>query len=167
MKKIITSKFFKGMTLTIATLTSTALLAATTGVLQLQGVVPAVLSISVSAQPVATNLDLATNQTNLLVGSVTESSNSNTGYKISVSSLNDGNLKRSGGAQTFGYTFKYDGNSINLAGSSTTPAVAKTQLVAGSYSVSSNVTVSYIGVAASSMVAGTYQDTLTFEIAAN
>ena len=118
-------------------------------------------------QPVATALDLSSNQTDLLVGSVTEESNSNNGYKITVSSLNDGSLLRSGGAETFSYSMKYDGQSINLAGSSNTPVTAKTEGVGGSYNTSSDVTVSYTGVPSANMVAGTYQDTLTLEISAN
>lgn len=162
MKKTIVVIFFLGIIIF-----SLASQAATTGQLLLQGVVPAVLAISVSPQPIATALDLTTTQTDLFVGSVTEQSNSNTGYKITVSSLNDGSLLRSGGAETFNYTFKYDGQSINLVGSSNTPVTAKNQGTGGSYNTSSDVTVSYTGVAAASMVAGTYQDTLTLEISAN
>ncbi len=161
-KKTIMKAFFLG-----TLISSFGAQAATTGQLLLQGVVPAILAISVSPQPIATALDLTSTQTDLLIGSVSEQSNSNTGYKITVSSLNDGSLLRSGGSETFNYTFKYDGQSINLVGSSNTPVTAKTEGTGGSYNTSSDVTVSYTGVAAASMVAGTYQDTLTLEISAN
>jgi hypothetical protein len=141
--------------------------AATTGLLQLQGVVPALLAISVDPQPIATLLDLTATQTDLLVASVNEQSNSNTGYQITVSSLNDGNLKRSGGSETLTYTMKYGVTLLNLNGSSVTPVVGKTQAVSGVYDVDTDITISYTGQPAVSMVNGTYQDTITFEISAN
>lgn len=140
--------------------------AATTGTLLLQGTVAEVLNIVVTPEAVASTLDLATTQSDLLVATVNEQSNSNSGYTISISSANDGNLLRSGGTETFAYTLKYAGASVSLAGSSSTPVTAKTQSTAGTYDVNSNVEVSYTGVPATSMVAGTYADTLTFEISA-
>ena len=154
------------LTLLLFSLIST-INAATTGQLQLQGVVPALLSISVTPQPVATLLSLTTTQTDLLVATVNEQSNSNTGYKITVSSLNDGNLERSGGSETLTYTMKYGATLLNLSGSSVTPVTGKTQAVSGVYDVDTDVTISYTGQPALSMVNGTYQDTITFEISAN
>ncbi len=153
-------------TLLLALLMSSSF-AATNGLLLLQGIVQEELSLTVNAQSVASNLDLETTQTNLLVASVDENSNSNTGYKITISSANNGVLKRSGGSETISYLLKYDGSTVNLAGSSTTPVQSKNVGTAGVYSDSSDVNISYTGAANSSRVAGTYTDTLTFEIAAN
>lgn len=146
---------------------SASAFSATTGVLQLQGVVASELSIVVNSDPAASSLDLSATQTDLSVGSVDESSNSSTGYQISVSSLNDGNLTRSGGSEAVAYTFKYDGAQISLGGTSSAPAVAKTVNSAGVVANNSGLSISYTGAPGSSMVAGTYQDTLTFEISAN
>lgn len=140
---------------------------ATSGTLLLQGIVVEELSLTVNPEAIANTLDLSVTQTDLQVATISESSNSNNGYKISLSSVNDGDLVRSGGSETFSYTLKYDGVGVNLVGSSTTPITAKTQLTGGVYTVSSNVQISYTGVPASNMTAGTYQDTITFEIAAN
>lgn len=141
--------------------------AATTGQLQLQGVVPVVLSLSVTPQPAATTLDLTSTQTDLLVASINEVSNSNTGYKISISSLNDGDLERSGGTETLTYSLKYDSVVVNLVGSSVTPVVAKTNNVGSVHNLNSDVSISYTGQSSNSMVSGTYIDTLTFEIEVN
>ncbi len=148
-------------------LLSAQVFSATTGILKLRGVVEPVLSLTVNPAAIATNLDLATTQTNLVVAKVEEESNSNTGYKISISSLNDGTLLRNSGTETFPYTLKYDGAAVALAGTSTTAVVAKTVATGGAYSGFSGVEISYTGIPAANMVAGTYDDVLTLEIAAN
>ncbi len=91
-------KTFLALTFAFTTLTS---MAATTATLLLKGTVPQVLSIAVTAEPVASNLPLATTQSNTKVASVNERSNSNTGYKVTISSANQGKLVRSGGSQQF------------------------------------------------------------------
>jgi hypothetical protein len=136
--------------------------AGTTATLLLKGNIPQILDISVNAETVAANLPLTATQTNTKVATVTESSNSNTGYRVTISSANQGKLVRVSGLEQFPYTLAYDGANIAL-----TSAQTLTRSGASAVSVNKNVTISYTGVQASSMVAGDYTDTVTFTIAAN
>lgn len=138
--------------------------AATTGSLTLQGIVPQSISLSVAAAPAASALDLSTTQVDLQVATVTEQSNSHTGYKVTVTSANSGALVRSGGTENLAYTMKYNGVAVNLA---TANAQVTNVATAGAVNTSKPVTISYTGVAAASMVDGTYLDTVTLTIAAN
>lgn len=135
---------------------------ATTGNLLLRGNVPDILSIQVTPEAEATNLDLANDQTDLKVATVQEKSNSNTGYNVTIDSANDGVLVRSGGSETFAYTMKYDGDTVDLSTADTfnNPAAA-------AVAVNKDVTVSYTGQDPETMIAGDYEDTVTFTIAAN
>lgn len=136
----------------------------TTGSLVLTGSVLKKMSLLVTAAPAASALNLEASQTDLAVASVNEKSNSNTGYKVTVTSANSGSLKRSGGSEVFTYTMKYNGAAVNLS-------VANSEVTnvgsAGSVNANKPVTVSYTGVAAEDMVEGVYSDTVTFTIAAN
>jgi hypothetical protein len=142
---------------------STTTFAATSGTLLLQGVVAQKLSIAVTPAAAASALDLSTSQTNLTVASVNEKSNSKTGYKVTITSANAGNLKRTDGADVFAYSMKYGGSAVSLSGVGTTFSQAS----AASVNVNKDISISYTGVAAESMVEGTYADTLTLNIAAN
>lgn len=147
----------------ILTLTSTSF-AATTGTLLLQGVVAQKISLAVTAESVASTLDLGTSQTDLKVAVVNEKSNSKTGYKVTISSANLSKLKRTDGADVLAYTMKYNGSAVALT------SVAGTTIsnaAASSVNVNKDVSVSYTGVAPELMVEGTYADTVTFTIAAN
>ncbi|MGZ3787304.1 MAG: fimbrial protein [Bacteriovorax sp.] len=145
------------------TLASTSF-AATTGTLLLQGVVAQKISVTVAPQAVASTLDLSTSQTDLAVASVNEKSNSKTGYKVTITSANLGQLKRTDGADIFSYTMKYDGSAISLSSAAGT-TIANS--AASSVNSNKSVTISYTGMAAESMVEGAYADTVTFSIAAN
>lgn len=90
--------------------------AATTGNLLLQGTVPALLSIEVTAEALASSLPLDTTQTDSKVATVNEKSNSNTGYKVNISSANAGALVHESVASSFiNYTITYDGSAVDLA----------------------------------------------------
>lgn len=141
---------------------STLAYASNTGNLLLSGNVPDILSIQVNAESDATNLDLTTDQSDLKVATVLERSNSSTGYNVSIDSANDGLLVRSGGSETFAYTMKYDGDSVDLSATDTFNNAA-----ASVVAVNKDVTISYTGQDAETMVAGDYEDTVTFTIAAN
>lgn len=142
---------------------STSSFAATSGTLLLRGSVQRVLSISVTADSIAQTLDLSTNKTDLKVATVNEKSNSKSGYKVSISSANLGKLKRTDGAEVFSYTMKYGTQAVNL-GSAQDLVISST---AGTANVNKDVSVSYTGIAQDLMVEGTYEDTVTFTIAAN
>lgn len=156
----------KKMMLTISTalVTSTSAFSATTGSLLLQGIVGQRVSITVQAEALASALNLESSQTDLKVATVTEASNSKTGYKVTITSANLGKLKRTGGAEVFSYTLKYGGSAVGL---SSTAGTVFTSATPAAVSVNKDVQISYTGTPAESMVEGTYADTVTFNIAAN
>jgi hypothetical protein len=148
----------KFLTVTLLTM-STVSFAATTATLQLKGTIQQILDISIAADANATTLNLTQNAANLKVATLTEKSNSNTGYKVTVSSANSGKLKN--GTNQFSYTLGYNSQQLNL----TSPQ--SQTYAAGAYNVAKDVTISYTGIAQESLVAGDYTDTVTFTIAAN
>ena len=129
----------------------------------LQGMVAQKMSLAVSAASIASSLDLATSQTDLVVASVNEKSNSNSGYKVTISSINLSKLKRTGGSDVLAYTMKYNGTVVALAGAAGTTI---TNSAATAVNLNKDVAISYTGIATESMVEGTYSDTVTFSIAA-
>jgi len=147
-----------------ATALTTSVFAAPSGTLNLKGFVAESLNISVSAETVATNLDLHTNKSNLKVASVLEQSNSKKGYKVKVSSSNKGLLAHEDGKNVDSVTYEmtYGGKSVDLKKGETF-----SQTTAGAYNVPKDVKVSYNGRAATEMVAGEYSDVVTFTISSN
>lgn len=138
--------------------------AATQGQLLLQGNVPVILSISIDPTAESNNLNFENTQTDLLVATSHEISNSYTGYKILMSSNNNGELTRIGGSETIPYSLKYDSNPIIL---SNTPISVKEVNTPGVYSYFSDITISYSGALNQDRVSGVYQDTLVIEILSN
>ncbi len=144
---------------------TTSAFAATTGTLELQGQVDQILAIEVLPETIASNLDLHTDANNLKVATVKELSNSATGYKINISSTNRGALKRANGNETFDYDLSYNNQNVNLNNPNGDTVNRKS--TAGAYREEVDVKISYQATAQEDMVAGTYNDTVTFEIAAN
>ena len=143
---------------------------ATTGTLVLQGTVPGILEISVSALPAASSLALETTQTNLAVANVTERSNRKAGYTVSLQSANAGSgssffFKSADVANTdtLDYTLTYDGSPVSLVAGTAliTDASARTP----SAGVVKSLAISFAG-AASYLNEDAYADTLTFTITA-
>lgn len=136
--------------------------ASNTATLMLRGNIPSLMSISVNPTPEAQNLDLTSTQTDLLVARVQEVSNSNTGYSISVSSQNTGNLVHTDNSANIPYTMKYDGQVLNLESTATIshPSVS-------AVSQNKDIEISYTGQSPEEAVAGDYEDTITFSISAN
>lgn len=136
---------------------------ATSGTLTLSGTIGSIISIVVTPNAAASSLDLTSSQTDLLVGTVSESSNAINGYRILAKSTNASKIKHSTASDFVGYTMKYGGGSaVTLT---TSDQAVKNQTVGGNYNgVSSNVTVSYTG--SSSLTAGSYSDLITFTIEA-
>lgn len=149
---------------TLLTLSTTAF-SATTGTLLLQGVVAKKVAIVVTAESVASALNLETTQSDLKVATSNEQSNSKVGYKVTVKSANLGKLKRTDGSEVFAYTLKYGGTAVGL--STAAGSVVTNTSSAASVNVNKDIAISYTGVAAESMVEGTYSDTLTLDIASN
>jgi hypothetical protein len=82
---------------------------------------------------------------------------------VTITSANLGKLKRTDGAEVFPYSLKYDGTALNL---STSAGTTYERWHIFYVNILRNLTISYTGKPAEQMVAGTYTDTITFEIAA-
>src|SRR5690606_26959910 len=124
---------------------ATSVLASTTGTLVLSGVVPSILTLEVNAEAVASNLDLETTQVDLNVGELVVSSNSNTGYQVSVASDNLGQLDHSSESSNIPYTLKVDGSLVDLSNGDT---IVGSGNVSG---LSQDLEISYTGVPHSSL----------------
>ncbi len=140
--------------------------AADTGTLLLQGVVNVVNSIVVT--PNGTNnttLDIVNGESGKLVASVAETSNNLTGYKINAKSLNGSELRNtSDSSKKTTYTLSYDGGSA-VSLSTTYQEVKNVSSLTALTTNNSNVNVNVNAYA--SAPAGTYEDTVTFQIVAN
>ncbi|RYZ73326.1 MAG: hypothetical protein EOP05_10170 [Proteobacteria bacterium] len=128
------------------------------------------LSLSIAPNATASNLPLTTSQTDLVVATATEYSNSTTGYVVKVQSANGGFLKLSTAAvptaaQKINYSIKYAGNVATLS-SPATNTVVKTQTAGVYEGTASVISISYLAPAPGAVVAGTYTDILTFTIEA-
>ena len=153
----------KVLLLTLASVLTTTAFAATSGTLLLKGTVPRIINLTVTAETLAANLPLDTTQNNSKVATVNEQSNSNTGYKVTISSANAGKLVHSTvSSSSVPYTIRYNSQSLNLASSQSV-----TYSSAASVNANRNVDISYTGVPFENLIEGTYQDTVTFTIAAN
>lgn len=153
MKKLITA-------IALTTITASSF-AATSGSLLLKGTIAPILSIAVTPEAIASTLDLTASPSNLKVASVQEKSNSNTGYKVTISSANLGVLKN-GSDDSVTYSMSYDGSAVNLAS-----PVVQNHSAAAAVTVNKDVKISYTGRPQDELVAGDYTDTITFTIAAN
>jgi spore coat protein U-like protein len=139
-----------------ATLTIAGAAAAqSTGSVVVKGNVP--LNCTVAVTDLNQSLNLNGGETDKQVGSIVENCNSGTGYNISLSSSNAGQLKNSLG-NLIGYTVKYDGNGGNLGS-----ALQVTRATA-QFGKTSPLAVSLNGSA--QYIAGDYADTVTITIAA-
>jgi hypothetical protein len=150
-----------------------ALSAQTSGSLTLQGTVPGIMEITVSAYANASSLDLAEAVSALPVASVTERSNKKAGYKVSVESLN---AKEAGSVSAFfksadpgnsdvlTYSISYNGQPVVLSGGAAEVSSVNGKTNAGG--VSKVVSISYNGTV-EFMYEDSYTDTLTFTIEAN
>lgn len=147
----------------MALMTTGQTLAATSGNLLLKGIVPEELSITVTPETIAASLPLDTTQADTKVATINEKSNSNTGYKVSISSSNLGNLvHESVSSSSIAYTLKYDSTTVDLANGDDF-----TFNSAASVDTNKDVEISYTGVPHASLIEGSYSDTVTFTISAN
>lgn len=144
------------MLLSLLLLFSSPTLAAQTGQVQISGVIPQQVSIVVT--PIAgTTLDLTAPGTNIPVATVREVSNASGGYTVTLTSQSGGKL----GSLT--YTARYDGATVTLATSAQNVTTQGVQTLP----VNLLKTLDVSHPAGTSLLAGTYQDTLTFTISAN
>lgn len=160
-----------GIGLTMAT---TPVIAATTGAVTPKGTVPAILEVSVTPTVGFDNLDLTVAAVDLEIAQVNERTNNKGGYTVTVDSTNGVADSLASGrfisstdpvsnTDTLDYTLKYGGTTATLAnGSGTvTDATGKTT----GTGVTNSVQISYDG-SGSFLTADSYEDTLTFTIAA-
>lgn len=140
--------------------------AADTGTLLLQGTVAVVNNIVVTPNGSNnTSLDIVGGASGVLVASVAETSNNLTGYKINVKSLNGSELRNSADAtKKTTYTLSYDGGSA-ITLTSSYQQVKNVSSLSGLTTNNSNVNATVAAYAAAP--AGTYNDTVTFQIVAN
>ena len=146
--------------------------AATSGTLNLVGTVPGILEISVSAESVAGNLDLTTDQTDLLVATINERSNKKAGYTVTLESqtaaAGDGSTSvfasaDTGNPDTLTYTMSYGGSAVNLSGGSA--LVTDVTDKSNASGTNNELRISYTG-SGEWLFEDTYEDTLTFTITA-
>jgi hypothetical protein len=141
-------------------------LASDTGTLLLQGVVQAQNSIVVTPNGSNnTSLNITAGENNKNVASVVETSNNLTGYKINAKSANNSELRNSNAANVkTTYTLSYNGGTAVTLSNNYQQLKNVTQLN-GQTSNTSNVVVNVQAFAAAP--AGTYSDTVTFQIVSN
>lgn len=127
------------------------------GTIQLKGTVA--LSCTVAVSDLSPSLNLVSGESARPVGTVVETCNSGTGYTISLSSANAGQLtSSSNGTTPIGYSVSYDnqGGKLNNAMQVTRSSAQ--------FGKSSTLAVSIDGNARA--IAGNYADTITITIAA-
>lgn len=140
--------------------------AATSGSLILRGTVGVVSEITVVAEGTDNvNLNILAGETNKLVGKATEKSNNLLGYKISISSPTNGQLRHTADSTKYtNYTISYAGAAAvapSVAGVQVKNSGALIGLTTAISEIRANVT------AYATAPAGTYEDTLTVTITAN
>lgn len=153
----------KFLALTLA-LSSTMAFASNSGTLFLKGTVTARVSLAVTPTNEATTLDLLTSKTDLKVASVRERSNSGNGYKVSVSSVNGGKLRRGTTNDIVQYQMKYGGSQVPL---NTNASTAFSTNTGAMVDASKDVTITYQAANPDNILSGEYSDTVTFVISAN
>ena len=129
-----------------------------TGSLGLSGVVSPVTTITVTADANATALPVGSAATDLKIATVTELSNSKSGYTVTLSTTNGAKLK--GSVDFLAYTLKYGSNAVSFIGGTATLTTASTR----SASSAGSANILYISFPATYLSADTYIDSLTFTI---
>lgn len=143
-------------------------LAETTATITLSGYVPTVLEVTSNVN-IAVPLDGAS-VSNYTAGSITVKSNSPTGYIVTLRSVNDGLLKR--GPDAVPYTLSYEGEAPLAPSASTTTVESKMALSSDLLTCATKggcerSLAVYVEGAKVKGTAGTYTDTLNFDIMAN
>lgn len=134
---------------------------ATTGSLTLSGSIPVAVAITITGQAGYNTLNLTANAVNQVVAVVNESSNDPLGYVVKLTSANAGKLMN--GANQLTYTARYNGTAVVL--SLTPQTVTNVASQVAIVNANKNFDISFTG--SSSLMAGTYFDTVTVTIQAN
>ena len=172
MKANKTMKTFSMIVMILAVTSVGMVSAATNGTLVLQGNVPAILEITVNAEPNSSSLDLSIDAANVKVASVTERSNKKAGYTVTLESANAAANNASSGVfvstdplstDSLNYSLTYGGNPVTFTNGSA--IISNTSSKTTGAGDTKDVAISYNG-ATDFPYEGTYGDTLTFTIAA-
>lgn len=138
--------------------------AATTGTLQLQGVVPANCNVVVTPNGSNLNLDIVNGESNRLIATSNEMCNNLSGYKINVKSTNGGELRNTGNASVkTTYQISYGGQTVTPTTAYQT--VKNVTVLNSPANVNSEVRINVT--AYPNAIAGTYSDTVTVQIETN
>lgn len=138
-------------------------IAATTATLNLKGTIDEKMSIEVQNDTAALDLDLTVDASGVKIAEVVEKSNRKAGYKVGISSANNGILKNGTDDEVL-YSLTYDGQSLLLDGSD--EIVYANERALGNGEVR-DIAISYTGEDEENLVSGDYTDTVTFTISAN
>ncbi len=140
---------------------SFSLFAGTTAELILKGLVAPILDISIAMETVAGNLNLSQAASSIKVATLTEKSNSRTGYKVKAKSTNGGKLVNTLDVTSFvQYSLTYNGTNVPL---NTSPSQVATSNQRGTFT--RDLRISYNQ--PSNLSAGSHEDTVQFTIEAN
>jgi len=156
----------KGKILILAVLAfSSAVFAASTSTLLLEGSVVSTNEINITAEAIATNLNILQGETGAKVAIVEETSNNRAGYVIQMSSLHAGKLQHaSDNTKSTPYQLSYDGGSYKSP--TTIPVTVKTvSSLSALTTVNSDVLINVTDYPTA--IAGVYSDVVTFSIVAN
>lgn len=131
--------------------------------LQFSGVVQSSIRVKINHEVVAGNLDLKTSQADLKIATIKEDSASLGGFKVTITSLNHGDMiaENAPKANTHTYKIKYNGKSIHLENHSGTTIHS----TVGSFGKQRDLTISYD--ASTKLINDSYSDTLKLSYAAN
>jgi len=144
---------------------SSSTFAAATGTLIISGTISPVNDLTITPTVDATNLNIIAGETAKLVASATETSNSLTGYKIRMKSLNSSKLVNTVNATYHtNYTISYNGGSY-LTLSNVDQDVKNVSSLSGLTTQNSDIKVNVT--AYPTGPAGVYSDTITVSIIAN
>lgn len=130
--------------------------------LTISGTVTTVCALEVAPLPAATALDIIGGESGTPIATVTEMSNNTPGYQVFVSSANNGVLTHSTAAgEEIPYQLSYDGGAL-FSPTTTNQEVKDSGALVGFTETDSEVSITFAG--DTSAIAGTYRDTITFEI---
>jgi spore coat protein U-like protein len=133
------------------------------GDLSLSGTVATRCALMVSALKEATALNISAGESNALVANITEQTNNLAGYKVTVRSINNGKLVNAvAPAQGVAYQLAYDGGAL-FAPTTAAKEVKNSGVLSAAANHISPVRVTIAP--QPTVLAGTYTDTLTFELA--
>jgi hypothetical protein len=107
--------------------------------------------------------DLTASGSNVQIGTVKETCNDNAGYKVTLTSNNNGALKGATTSATIPYTLTYGGTAVTFSAGSATVSTA----TAPTGSTPPTNAVALIWTGSPTLTADSYSDTLTFTMAAN